>query len=55
MFVVPTSSNEEQPSDLEETIKDYDYNNPNDSQHLIPEQYEVCRKDECAYNATEEN
>lgn len=42
MFVIPTSSsNEEQPSDLDENINDYDYNNPNDSQHFIPETYEV--------------
>lgn len=42
MFVIPnTNPNEEQPSDLEETINDYNYNNPNDSQHYIPEQYEV--------------
>lgn len=42
MFVIPTSNtNEEQPSDLEEMINDYDYNNPNDSQNLIPEPYEV--------------
>lgn len=41
MYVVPNPSNEEQPSDLEETINDYNYNNPNDSQNFIPEQYEV--------------
>ncbi|XP_065222605.1 condensin complex subunit 2-like [Planococcus citri] len=40
MFVVPKPSNDEQPSDLDETINDYNYNNPNDSQHFIPEQYE---------------
>lgn len=41
MYVVSTSSNEDQPSDLEETINDYNYDNPNDSQNCNPERYDV--------------
>lgn len=42
MFVIPSKNiNEDQPADLDETIKDYNYDNPHDSQNFIPEQYEV--------------
>lgn len=42
MYVIPTTNtSDEQPSDLEEMINDYDYDNPNDSQNQIPEPYEV--------------
>ncbi|KAK7603010.1 hypothetical protein V9T40_003009 [Parthenolecanium corni] len=41
MFVIPSKNiNEDQPADLDETIKDYNYDNPHDSQNFIPEQYE---------------